>query len=43
MEQFGLSVNQASADLTRYIGYAPDVRKPRDQQIVLLEINGMPG
>lgn len=24
MEQFGLSVNQASADLNRYIGFAPD-------------------
>ena len=24
MEQFGLSVNQASADLSRYIGFAPD-------------------
>lgn len=24
MEQFGLSVNQASADLKRYIGFAPD-------------------
>jgi len=24
MEQFGLSVNQASADLTRYIGFVPD-------------------
>ena len=24
MEQFGLSVNQASADLNRYIGIAPD-------------------
>ena len=24
MEQFGLSVNQASADLNRYIGLAPD-------------------
>ena len=24
MEQFGLSVNQASADLNRYIGFAPE-------------------
>ena len=24
MEQFGLSVNQASADLNRYLGFAPD-------------------
>jgi len=24
MEQFGLSVNQASADLNRYVGFAPD-------------------
>ena len=24
MEQFGLSVNQASSDLNRYIGFAPD-------------------
>ena len=24
MEQFGLSVNQASADLNRYIGFVPD-------------------
>ena len=24
MEQFGLSVNQASSDLSRYLGFAPD-------------------
>ena len=24
MQQFGLSVNQASADLNRYLGFAPD-------------------
>nr|WP_313796959.1 hypothetical protein [Falsirhodobacter algicola] len=24
MDQFGVSVNQASADLNRYVGFAPD-------------------
>ena len=43
MEQFGLTVNQASADLNRYISYAPDARYPQDQQIILLEISGVPG